>query len=140
MKNIIQKPRTKIKSTPENNPGKYLFYNTRSHKILLYAKFRNNKPFTAVEYKSFLMNKLHPARVDDALRYLTKFGYLRRKPHPSPPVWNLKNIYEITLSGEHALVLVASQEEKRIQRRNGERGKKNALDRWGYNKNEYKEN
>ena len=67
------------------------------------------------------MNKLHPARVDDALRYLTKVGYLRRKPHPSPPVWNLKNIYEITLSGEHALVLVASQEEKRIQRRNGTR-------------------
>jgi hypothetical protein len=121
----------KTKSTPELSPGKFLKYNSRAHKILLYARFKNNKPFTAFNYHEFTVDKPPQKRVDEAIRYLSKIGYLNRIAHPNPPIRTLKYIYSITLNGEHALNVVASQEQKRFRKQIEKRNSENAIKRWG---------
>ena len=131
-----QAPRSiqvKTKLTPELSPGRFLKYNTRAHKILLYARFKNGDPFTASTYHNFTVDKPPLKRIDETIRYLSKIGYLNRIAHPNTPIRTLKYIYVITLNGEHALHVIASLERKRARKKMEAQNGKNAIKRWGKN-------
>lgn len=104
-----------IEKTPITNPGGYILYGALSHKMLSYAQFRKTRGFTASDYQSFLYTKQLPSRVNHTLVYLTKIGYLTKSGRTNPPTKQTKHsyIYEITLSGSHALIFVGRRNRER---------------------------
>ena len=112
-----------IEETPLTKPTKYMIYGGSSYKILSYAKFRGERMFTTTDYREFCANSVSSKSTDAALQHLTKCGYVTKydKPydreHP-----NVKNMYQITMVGEHALMYLGRkrrEQEEAEQRRLG---------------------
>jgi hypothetical protein len=100
-----------------------MIYGGGPYKILSYAKFRGERTFTVADYREFCLNAMNSKRVDAALQHLAKIGYIAKfdAPHdPKNP--NVKNMYQITLCGEHALMYLGRkrrEQEEAEQRRLG---------------------
>ena len=112
-----------IEETPLTKPTKYMIYGGGSYKVLSYAKFRGKRTFTVADYREFCMESMNPKRIDAALQHLTKIGYVTKLEAPHDPKNpNVRNMYEITLCGEHALMYLGRkrrEQEEAEQRRLG---------------------
>jgi len=119
-----------IEETPLTKPTKYMIYGGSSYKVLSYAKFRGERMFTVVDYREFCMNSMNSKRVDAALQHLVKIGYVTKFDAPYDPKHpNVKNMYQITMVGEHALMYLGRKrreqeeaEQRRLGRINGQLG------------------
>lgn len=131
-RNSKRSQKSGIKQTPSTKPTNFLKYGESPYKILSYAKFRGKKPFTVPDYRKFCLNAMNPTRIDASLQHLTKVGYITKLEAPyDPQNFNVKNMYKITLSGEHALIYVGrakreqqEKEQRRLARINGLLGNK----------------
>lgn len=112
-----------IEATPLTQPTKYMIYGGGPYKILSYAKFRGGRTFTVADYREFCMNSMNSKRVDAALQHLAQIGYVTKLDAPyDPKNPNVKNMYQITLCGEHALMYLGRkrrEQEEAEQRRLG---------------------
>lgn len=123
-----------MSSTPINNPGRYLYYGSGAYRILCYARFRKKKSFSSDDYKKFVLNKISSKRLDQNLHALVKLGYLTKKRLETSIKTNdygyIKYIYEITLGGHHALVVIAEQHRKRDEQTQKRHNSNSGLIRW----------
>lgn len=123
-----------MKNTPINNPSKYLRYGSGAYRILCYGRFRRNKPFTSGDYRNFVLNKVSPKRLDGNLHALVQYGYLEKTRLENfirtDECGYIKYIYQITLSGHHALVVVGEQNRKKEEKLQKKHNYDNGLTRW----------
>ena len=112
-----------IEETPLTKPTKYMIYGGGSYKVLSYAKFRGKRTFTVADYREFCMESMNPKRIDAALQHLAKIGYVTKLEAPHDPKNpNVRNMYQITMVGEHALMYLGRkrrEQEEAEQRRLG---------------------
>jgi hypothetical protein len=112
-----------IEETPLTKPTKYMIYGGSSYKILSYAKFRGERMFTTTDYREFCAHTVTAKSADAALQHLTKCGYVTKHDKPYDPKHpNVKNLYRITMVGEHALMYLGRkrrEQEEAEQRRLG---------------------
>ena len=102
-----------IEDTPLTNPSKYLKYGTTSHRMLTYAQFRGSKGFCVTDYQEFLFQKRDSSHINESLGYLARLGYVTKSDHPNPPNKQTKHIYQVTMSGSHALMFVGRRNRER---------------------------
>lgn len=116
--------------TPLTQPTKYVTYGSGPYKLLSFAKFRGEKTFTVLDYREFCLNAMNPKRIDASLTTLAKCGYIAKfsAPHDRENP-NVKYMYQITLSGEYALICLGRKrreqreaEQRRIGFMNGQLG------------------
>jgi DNA-binding PadR family transcriptional regulator len=123
-----------MKNTPINNPGRYLKYGSGAYRILCYGRFRRNKPFTSGDYRNFVLNKVSPKRLDANLHALVDCGYLEKSRLENFIKTNefgyIKYVYQITLSGRHALMVLGEQHRKREEKLQKQHNYNNGLTRW----------
>lgn len=113
MKKTRQTTKITEQQNPITEPGKYLRYGSNSYRVLSYAKFRNKKTFTTTDYREFTLKKISSERIRESVNYLHKIGYIEKIDNPYPTHFNMKNMFKITLSGQHALIHLARKEKER---------------------------
>ena len=124
----------KRSNTPLTNPGKYVKYNSIAYKVLSYARFRNNRSFTTTDYREFMLKEVLPERVREAVNFLSDIGYLEKSDNPNPTHHNMKNMYKITLCGEHALMYLARKQREREYKTRIKNAQVNGIIRWSKQK------
>lgn len=127
-----------MKNTPINNPGKYLNYGSGAYRILCYGRFRRNKPFTSGDYRNFVLNRVSPKSLDANLHALVECGYLEKTRLENfirtSESGLIKYVYQITLSGHHALMVLGERHRKKEEKLQKQHNYNNGLVRWNKEK------
>ena len=118
------------KYNPLTTPGKFVRYGSIPYRVLSFARFRKGRSFTTTDYREFMLKKISPERTREAVNFLSDIGYLERFNNPNPTHPNMKNMYTITLSGEHALMYLARKEREREYARRIKNAQINGILRW----------
>ena len=123
-----------MNNTPIHNPGRFLRYGSGAYKILCYARFRRNEAFSSNDYKRFVLNNIDPKRLDESLHALTGSGYLKKyrleTPFRTNDCGSIRYVYEITLSGHHALRVLGERHRKKEEKLQKQHNYDNGLTRW----------
>ena len=123
-----------MKSTPINNPAKYLRHGSGAYRILCYGRFRRDKPFTSGDYRNFVLDRVSTKTIDAYLRSLVECGYLEKSRLETfiktKEFGYIKNVYQITLSGHHALVVLGENQRKKEEKLQKQHNHNNGLTRW----------
>lgn len=117
------------------SPGSYVQYGSIAYRVLLYAYFKRGRSFTTTDYREFMLKKIKPERVREAVNYLSDAGYVSKLVNQNPTHHNMKNMYMITLVGEHALMFLASKQKDRERKHKVKVGVANGKARWSKQSN-----
>ena len=112
------------------NPGKYVHYGSIAYKVLLYGHFKKGRSFTTTNYREFMLNKISAERIREAVNFLSDIGYLTKHDNPGPTHHRMKNMFTITLTGQHALIYLAGAEKEREHKKRSKHGSANSKVRW----------
>jgi len=123
-----------MKNTPINNPAKYLRYGSGAYRILCYGRFRRDNPFTSGDYRNFVLDQVPSKRIDANLLSLVRCGYLEKSRLETfiktKEFGYIKYVYQITLSGHHALMVLGEQQRKKEEKLQKQCNYNNGLARW----------
>ncbi len=112
------------------NPGKYVRYGSTAYKVLLYGRFKKGLSFTTTDYREFMLKKISSERIREAVNFLSDIGYLIKHDNPDPTHHQMKNMFTITLTGEHALIYLAMAEKEREHKKKSKSSSINSKVRW----------
>jgi hypothetical protein len=129
-KNIAPRKKLKRKNNPITSPGNFVRYGSTPYKVLSYARFRKGRSFTTTDYREFMLKQITPERTREAVNFLSDIGYLEKFDNPNPTHPMMKNMFTITLSGEHALMYLGRKERERELKRKTKTGQINGTMRW----------
>ena len=116
------------------NPGKYVRYGSIAYKVLLYGHFKKGRSFTTTDYREFMLKKISPERIREAVNFLSDIGYLAKHNNPNPTHHQMKNMFTITLAGQHALIYLAGAEKEREHKKQAKHNSTNSKVRWASSK------
>ena len=133
-KDIAKIKKLKRINNPITSPGKFVRYGSIPYKVLAYARFRKSHSFTTTDYREFVLKQITPERTREAVNFLSDIGYLKKHDNPNPTHPMMKNMFTITLSGEHALMYLARKERERALKRKTKNAQINGIIRWSKQK------
>ena len=116
------------------NPGKYVRYGSVPYKVLLYGNFKKGRSFTTTDYREFVLKKISSERIREAVNFLSRIGYLIKHDNPNPTHHQMKNMFTITLTGQHALMYLAGAEKEREHKKKSKSSSINGKIRWAKSK------
>jgi hypothetical protein len=133
-KNIAQPKIFERNFNPLTTPGKFVRYGSLPYKVLSYARFRKSNSFTTTDYREFVLKRIASEKIREAVNFLSDIGYLEKSNNPNPTHPMMKNMYTITLSGEHALIYLARKQREREHKVKIKNAKIGSISRWSKQK------
>ena len=109
-------------------------YGSVPYKVLLYGNFKKGRSFTTTDYREFMLKKISSERIREAVNFLSRIGYLIKHDNPNPTHHQMKNMFTITLTGQHALMYLAGAEKEREHKKKSKSSSINGKIRWAKSK------